>query len=168
MEKKKESHKSANIYSVLSSNTKEEPSAEKSLESKDDVYLRRILESMWIRIQERFKTFSPAFRYFDRNFNNRIAFTEFTKGLEGLKVKMSAKDQLLVFQHLDQGQKGFLDYQDFCNLSDERRLHIDPAAQMLKDYETSGTMINYTGKNATRSPSRKEFERVKAKRQYEL
>ena len=167
MEKKISSHKSAAIYSVLSSNTKEAASAEKSMESKEEVHRRRTLEFMWIRIQERFATFSPAFRYFDTNSNNRISFTEFTKGLEGLKVKMSAKDQLMVFQHLDQGQKGYIDYQDFCNLSDERRLNIDPAAQMLKDYEQTGTMINYTGKNATRSPSRKEFERVKAKRQQE-
>ena len=62
------------------------------MESKEEVHLRRTLEFMWIRIQERFKTFSPAFRYFDLNFNNRISFTELTKGLEGLKVKMSAKD----------------------------------------------------------------------------
>ena len=80
------------------------------MESVEEVHMRRTMEMLWIRIQERFKTFSPAFRYFDRNFNNRISFTEFTKGLEGLKVKMSAKDQLMVFQYLDKAQKGFIDY----------------------------------------------------------
>ena len=70
----------------------------------------------------------------------------------------------MVFQHLDKESKGFVTYQDFCNLSDERRMNIDPASQMLQDYQKTGTMVNYTGKNATRSPSRKEFERVKAKR----
>lgn len=161
MDEKKEHQKSPAIHNILSSNTKSQATAEKSMESKEEVHLRRTLEFMWIRITERFKTFSPAFRYFDRNFNNRISFTEFTKGLEGLKVKMSAKDQLQVFHHLDKGQKGFIDYQDFCNLSDERRMKIDPAAQMLEDWEKTGHMINYTGKNATRSPSRKEFERQK-------
>lgn len=39
---------------------------------------------------------------------------------------------------------------------------------MLKEYEQSGTMVNYSGKNPTRSPSRKEFERVKAKKENEL
>ena len=80
---------------------------------------------------------------------------------------MSAGDQLLIFNHLDQNAKGYIDYRDFCNLSDERRLKIDPAATMLQDYEKSGAMTNYTGKNKTRSPSRKEYERVKAKRSAE-
>jgi len=38
---------------------------------------------------------------------------------------------------------------------------------MLQDYEKSGQMINYTGKNQTRSPSRKEFERQMKKKQFE-
>ena len=87
--------------------------------------------------------------------------------MEGLKIKVSTADQLMVFNHLDKGGKGFIDYQDFCNLSDERRLKIDPAASMLQDYEKTGAMTNYTGKNKTRSPSRKEFERIKAKRSAE-
>ena len=92
MDQKTSSHSSANIYQVLSANSKSQATAETSTESKEEVHLRRTLEFMWIRIQERFQTFSPAFRYFDRNFNNRITFNEFTKGLEGLKVKMSSKD----------------------------------------------------------------------------
>ena len=93
----KEHQKCPALHYILSSNSKDKATAEKSMESQDEVHLRRTMEMLWIRIQERFKTFSPAFRYFDRNFNNRISFTEFTKGLEGLKVKMSAKDQLMVF-----------------------------------------------------------------------
>jgi len=34
----------------------------------------------------------------------------------------------MVFQYLDKDQKGFIDYQDFCNFSDERRMNIDPAS----------------------------------------
>jgi hypothetical protein len=30
--------------------------------------------------------------------------------MEALKVKMSSKDQLLVFNYLDNGQKGYIDY----------------------------------------------------------
>lgn len=96
-DEKKWPQKSPAIHYILSSNSKDKATAEKSMESQDEVHMRRTMEMLWIRIQERFKTFSPAFRYFDRNFNNRISFTEFTKGLEGLKVKMSAKDQLMIF-----------------------------------------------------------------------
>jgi len=91
-EKKEHPQRSPAIHYILSSNSKNQATAEKSMESVEEVHLRRTLEFMWIRIQERFKTFSPAFRFFDRNFNNRISFTEFTKGLEALKVKVSAKD----------------------------------------------------------------------------
>lgn len=92
LDEKKEHQKSPAIHYILSSNSKNQATAEKSKESVEDVHLRRTLEFIWIRIQERFKTFSPAFRFFDTNFNNRISFTEFTKGLEGLKVKVAAKD----------------------------------------------------------------------------
>ena len=166
-DEKKDAQKSTHMHIILSSNSKDKATAERSTETKEEIHMRKTLEMLWIRIQERFKTFSPAFRYFDLKQNNRIEFTEFTKGLEGLKIKVSTADQLMVFNHLDKGGKGFIDYQDFCNLSDERRLKIDPAASMLQDYEKTGAMTNYTGKNKTRSPSRKEFERIRAKRSAE-
>lgn len=48
--------------------------------------------------------------------------------MENLKVKLSSKDQLLIFNYLDKDRKGYIDYADFCNLSEERRNNIDPAA----------------------------------------
>ena len=68
--------------------------------------------------------------------------------LETLKVKLAARDILLVFNHLDSAKKGHIDYNDFCNLSDERRMNLDPASAMLQEY-------NKTGKGQTKSPSRK-------------
>ena len=108
--------------------------AEKSNETPDDVHLRRTMEFIWIRVMERFTAISPAFRFFDRDLDGEIKFEEWVVALETLKVKLSSKDQLLVFKSLDQGRKGFLDYNDFCNLSDERRMKIDPAAAMLREY----------------------------------
>ncbi len=75
--------------------------------------------------------------------------------LETLKVKLSSKDLLMVFNYLDAKQKGFVDYADFCNLSDERRLNIDPASAMLKEYKETGKVLTKTGKGQTRSPSRR-------------
>ena len=99
------------------------------------------MEFIWIRVQERFKTFSPAFRFFDRGANGKITFDQFVLALETLKVKQSSKDLLMVFKHLDQSGKGFIDYADFCNLSDERRLGIDPATAMLKQYKEIGRVL---------------------------
>ena len=81
--------------------------------------------------------------------------------MEALKVKMSSKDQLLVFNYLDKGQKGYIDYQDFCNLSEERRLQIDPAQHMLDEYKAKGQLEYNYGPGKARSPSRKELERQK-------
>ena len=68
---------------------------------KDEIGLRRMLDFCYVRIQERFKNFSPAFRFFDLNFNNRVSFNEFILGMENLKVKLSSRDQLLIFNYLD-------------------------------------------------------------------
>lgn len=80
---------------------------------------------------ERFKTFSPAFRFFDTNGHGKVSFDQFVIALETLKVKLSSKDLSLTFRYLDADHKGYIDYNDFCNLSDERRMKMDPAAQML-------------------------------------
>ena len=60
-------------------------------------------------------------------------------------MKLSSKDLLLVFKHLDAGRKGYLDYNDFCNLSDERRMNIDPATAMLREYQQNGHVATHTG-----------------------
>ena len=80
------------IHQILSSNMRDKATADRKIESEAEIYLKRMLDFVWIRIQERFKNFSPAFRFFDINFNNRVSFTEFTRGMEALKVKMSSKD----------------------------------------------------------------------------
>jgi Ca2+-binding EF-hand superfamily protein len=80
---------------------KEKATAEKSTETPYQIHLRRTIEFIWIRIQERFKTFSPAFRFFDRNADGKITFDQFVMALETLKVKLSSKDLHMVFSHLD-------------------------------------------------------------------
>ena len=150
---------SPEIHGVLSSNLQKKASAVKSKETPDQINLRRTMEFIWIRIQERFYTISPAFRFFDKNQDGQISFEEWVIALETLKVKLSSKDLNVVYKHLDEGMKGHLDYNDFCNLSDERRMKIDPATAMLKEYKETGKVLVHTGKNATRSPSRKEKNR---------
>ena len=39
--------------------------------------LKQMLDLLWIKLDERFKTMADAFRYFDRNYNNRVCFAEF-------------------------------------------------------------------------------------------
>lgn len=129
-EKVNDHYSSPLIHSALSNNMKTQATAQKSNESPAEIHLRSTMEFIWIKIQERFSTISPAFRFFDKTMNGCITFDQFVMALEVLKVKLQSKDLLLVFNHLDSGKKGYLDYSDFCNLSDDKRIN-DPAAAML-------------------------------------
>ena len=123
--------------------------------------LHRLLEFVWVRLQERFKNFSPAFRFFDLNFNNRVSFNEFQFGMENLKVKLSSRDQQLIFNFLDKDHKGYISYEDFTTLSPERRAGTDPAAAMIKEYKETGELSYNFGKKPAKSPSRAHAHRQK-------
>lgn len=148
------------MHYILSSNMKDKATAEVDSKTKEDIHLYRMLEFCWTRIQERFKTMSPAFRYFDLNFNNRVSFNEFILGMENLKVKLSSRDQLLIFNYLDSDRKGYIDYNDFCGMCDERRNNMDPATAMLKEYKEKGQLKYSFGKKHTKSPSRAQAHRL--------
>jgi Ca2+-binding EF-hand superfamily protein len=46
-----------------------------------------MLDLLWIKLDERFSSMSHAFRYFDKNYNNRVSFGEFQKALDNLRIK---------------------------------------------------------------------------------
>ena len=49
--------------------------------------LKKILDLLWIKINEKFHGLSEAYRFFDVNFNNRVSFNEFQKALDHLHIK---------------------------------------------------------------------------------
>lgn len=69
-----EPNASSDIYFVLTSGTRGRFSTEQ-VDSTGD--LKRVLDLLWIKLDERFRTMGEAFRYFDRNFNNSVSFGEF-------------------------------------------------------------------------------------------
>ena len=83
---------SPNIFRVLSSNIQDQASAADLHEPLDQSLIKRQLEVIAVRLNERFHKLNEAFRFFDVNFKNQITFNEFAKGLETLKVKVSLKD----------------------------------------------------------------------------
>lgn len=50
--------------------------------------------------------------------------------------------------------KGYIDYNDFCGLCDERRNNIDPASAMIKEFKEKGKFKYNFGKKQAKSPSR--------------
>ena len=66
--------------------------------------------------------------------------------MENLKIKLSSRDLLLIFNYLDSDGKGYMTYDDFCNLSDERRNNLDPGTIMIKQYKEHGNFPYNFGK----------------------
>ena len=90
---------------------------------------------IWSRIEEKFQTPSgPAFRLFDRAANGQVTIDNFMLGLESLNVKLSSKEILRVFKHLDRGRKSFITYADFCNLCDDHNPSMDLAKAIHEEH----------------------------------
>lgn len=46
-----------------------------------------------------------------------------------MRVKLATKEIMLVFEYLDKNRDGYIDYHEFCNLTEEKRRGIDPFEQ---------------------------------------
>ena len=88
--------------------------------------LQVLLDLLWIKLNERFMNMAEAFRFFDKNYNNRVHFSEFQKSLDNLRIKFRLEMMEEIFKKLDRGDKGYFDFNDFAQLSEEKRRNIDP------------------------------------------
>lgn len=123
MQKLPVSNDSTDVFFLMSGNTYGGPTS-------NDMYdqggpLKRMLDLIWIKIADRFKGMAEAYRYFDVNFNNRVSFNEFQKGLDHMRLKFQINELDVIFKYLDRNQKGYISYNDFCQLSEEKRRNLD-------------------------------------------
>lgn len=72
---------SPDIFRVLSANLHDKATASRQV---DDPALQKDLELIWLKLDERFKSLSQAFIFFDVNCNNRVSYADFRSGLEKL------------------------------------------------------------------------------------
>jgi len=114
---------SSDIYMCLTGNKQIGATAEKQEMSST---IQKSLELLWIKLEEKFKNMGIAFRYFDKNYNNSVSFSEFQNSLDTLKIKFSIQTIHEIFAFLDRDKKGYITYYDFCELTEERRRGIDP------------------------------------------
>ena len=117
---KNDSH---DIYYILSSNVQ---GFSQAVVKDQGGKLAGMLDLLWIKIAERFKGVAEAYRYFDVNFNNRVSFSEFQKGLDHLRIKYQVNQVDAIFKYLDRGQKEYISFGDFSELAEERRRQLDP------------------------------------------
>jgi|688.fasta_scaffold78155_5 Ca2+-binding EF-hand superfamily protein len=52
---------------------------------------------------------------------------EWSHAMEAIKLKIPMKEQIECFKFLDRDGKGYINYNDFCGLTDTRRRNLDPA-----------------------------------------
>ena len=90
------------------------------------MHVSKIITLVAIKMEEKFPTMAKAFLFFDSDEDRRIKRTEFAKGVEGLRVKLTKDDLDKVFDYLDKDRDQSLDYSEFCGLSEEKRRNIDP------------------------------------------
>jgi len=65
------------------------------------MHLSKIMTLIAIKIEEKFSTMAKAFLYFDLDGDHGISKSEFIKGIEGLRVKLSQDDIDHVFEKMD-------------------------------------------------------------------
>ena len=92
------------------------------------------MDFIWTKVSEKYIAVAQAFRHFDiQNVfllftlqRGKISKNDFTFAIEHLKIKMASSDAQQVFEYLDANKDGFVNYQEFCGLCEERRKNTDP------------------------------------------
>ena len=83
MHKQMSGNASADIYNVMSSGTQTGPT---NTRPGSGGSLKKLLDLLWIKLEERFKTIGNAFLHFDTDFNNSVEYAEFQKHLDHLRI----------------------------------------------------------------------------------
>lgn len=76
---------------------------------------------------------NDMFRFFDKDFDNQISFREFRVSCEELDFRFSNEEIKLLFSYIDADGGGTIGYDEFINLSEERRRGLDPLQNARKN-----------------------------------
>lgn len=149
---KRDRNHSENLYFVLNSNKRGQPQDRQMIlddlkEQNDRMHLTKLMTLISIKLDEKFTAFAKAFLFFDCDGDQLITRTEFAKGIENMRVKLSKVDVDLVFDHLDVDGDKCLNYKEFCGLSEEKRRRIDPfdAADNIERMNRSNALNHANG-----------------------
>jgi len=141
MQKVVDKNDSKDVYFILSSNVY---GGHTNTAKDQGGALKKMLDLLWIKLDERFKGMAEAYRYFDVNFNNRVSFNEFQKGLDHLRIKYQVNQVDAIFKYLDRGQKEYISFGDFSELAEERRRHLDPFDATAQEAKRQATLDKRT------------------------
>jgi Ca2+-binding EF-hand superfamily protein len=131
---KRDKNKSESLYYVLNSNKRGAFESKEELlrnlkDDNDAKHLVKIMTLIAIKIEEKFTGLNKAFLFFDENGDREISKAEFAHSIDKMRIKLNEKDMNMVFDHLDKDGDGVIDYNEFCELAEEKRRNIDPFSQ---------------------------------------
>lgn len=101
------------------------------------------------RIEEKFKGFRAAYRFFDKDYSGSLDFKEFILGLENMGIWLSYADYKMIFDSVDYDKQGEIDYnkflllntdnkkQDKINYMEKKKHERELQNNSLKQYELS-------------------------------
>ncbi len=81
---------------------------------------------MLSKLEEKFYRKADAYKFFAGLSTNKISFNDFVIGIENLRMKLSTQEISEMFNYLDQNCDGYINYEEFCNIAEEKRRGIDP------------------------------------------
>ncbi len=86
----------------------------------DGEYIEQLVEFCWIKIMERHRTATSAFRAFDVRGKGAIKKGDLVSGFDKLRIKISNEDVDKVWSYLDQSSRGKVFINEFCAMGEQR------------------------------------------------
>ena len=93
--------------------------------------MKKVLNLISIKIQERFPNILSAFRFFDNDHQLSLTLNEFAQGIEFLRIKVSFDYIKDIFSFLDVHKDGHITYKEFSMLNDDNLHKMDFMEEFL-------------------------------------
>jgi Ca2+-binding EF-hand superfamily protein len=94
----------------------EVPNLLKPPNREDQEHLTELMESVALKMTERFRNQSQAFRAFDASGKGKVFKSHFVESLERLRIRLSAADIAKIWTCLDPQKRGYITFNEFCLL----------------------------------------------------
>lgn len=105
----------------------EVPSLLKPQNRDEQEHLTELIETVALKMTERFRNQSQAFRAFDATGKGKVFKSHFVESLERLRIRLSAQDISKIWACLDPQRRGYITFNEFCILQHLRTSkHQDP------------------------------------------
>lgn len=101
------------------------------VEETDTNYIDKLVEFVWMKVNERHKNTTHAFRFFDVKGKGKLRRADLVEGFDKLRIKLSNSDFEKFWSFLDYNKRGRVTFNDFCALGDQRTLKLTDPFSLL-------------------------------------